>query len=96
MTTDLEKQFFNTFNIEPIECNDNKNCTGALDCTQCPNAKYPQITDRILLNLILIMNPYAPPVGDTMEEMKEQVLFWCINVADNIKHQVQTLFKEER
>lgn len=56
---------------------------------------YPQITDRILLNLILIMNPYAPPVGDTMEEMKEQVLYWCTQYAKKIKHKVQELFKKE-
>ena len=73
----------------------------AEDYTECLEylgyrMEYPQITDRILLNLILIMNPYAPPVGNTMEEMKEQVLFWCIEFADELKHQVQELFKEER
>lgn len=60
MTDELEKQFFNTFNIEPIRCNDNKNCTGVLDCTQCPNAEYPKITDRILLELMeLLMKQQA-------------------------------------
>lgn len=55
MTNELEKQFFSTFGIEPIGCNDNKNCTGVLDCTQCPNSKYPQISDHILLELIFIL-----------------------------------------
>lgn len=39
MTTDIERQFFKTFEIEPIGCNDNENCTGTLDCTQCPKTK---------------------------------------------------------
>ena len=88
MTTEIEKQFFDTFGIEP-------------KVISAPNyhwedyiLEYPQITDRILLNLILIMNPYAPPVGDTMEEMKEQVLYWCTQYAKKLKHQVQALFKE--
>jgi hypothetical protein len=93
MTTDLEKQFFSTFGIEPIT-------QAVWDSTETKWKnfeswdEYPQITDRILLNLILIMNPYAPPVGDTMEEMKEQVLYWCIRYATEIKHQVRTLFEE--
>lgn len=53
MTNELEKTFFDTFGIEPIGCNDNENCTGTLDCrTQCPNAKYPQITESKQLELI--------------------------------------------
>ena len=74
MTNELEKQFFNTFNIEPIGCNDNKNCTGALDCTQCPNAKYPQITDRIYLELHCLLNSLdTPPYGFTVKEFKKDI-----------------------
>ena len=104
MTNDLEKQFFSTFGIEPREfksCDVGTFCPyeGQLCDDTCPyyrtyKVDYPAISDRILLNLILIMNPYAPPVGDTMEEMKEQVLYWCIRYATEIKHQVRTLFEE--
>jgi hypothetical protein len=104
MTNELEKQFFNTFNIEPIGCNDNKNCTGALDCTQCPNAKYPQITDRIYLELHCLLNSLdTPPYGLTVEEFKKDILISAIGVLsrnetakriDNIKQQVRTLFEE--
>ena len=87
MTTELEKQFFDTFGIEPKIKRDKE--------THLKYTDYPQITDRILLKLILIMNPYAPPVGDTMEEMKMQVLYWSIQYANKLKHQVQALFKGE-
>ena len=107
MTNELEKQFFNTFNIEPIGCNDNKNCTGALDCTQCPNAKYPQITDSILLELICIcckafnlLNIELSVVfAFNIDEIKQSILtrlIWLDEVYHNkdIKHQVRTLFEE--
>lgn len=104
MTTDLEKQFFNTFGIEPIGCNDNKNCTGTLDCrTQCPNAKYPQITSDILLELICILakwhlNLYThyKITGYNLETLKTQVLEECISyqLSEKFKSQVQALFKE--
>ena len=80
MTTEIEKQFFETFGIEPIGCKDNKNCTGTLDCrTQCPNAKYPQITDRILLELICLNNRHYVTLEDlicpkNIETIKESVL----------------------
>lgn len=78
MTNELEKMFFDTFGIEPIGCNDNKNCTGALDCTQCPNAKYPQITDRMLLELICIKNKELISIvqvrGNNLEELKSYIL----------------------
>lgn len=104
MTNELEKQFFDTFNIEPIGCNDNKNCTGALDCTQCPNAKYPQITDRILLELICIWNLYCTHtlIPTDYQKVKEYVLEQFANIdtykfivdTPIVKHQVRTLFEE--
>lgn len=105
MTNELEKQFFDTFGIEPIGCKDNKNCTGVLDCTQCPNAKYPQITDRILLELICISKQitmlsdffmYRPSI----EELKNNILENMLNKDlfnfknKDIKHQIRTLFEE--
>lgn len=127
MTTNIERQFFETFGIEPIGCNDNENCTGTLDCrTQCPNAKYPQITDRILLELeniihreynVLIYEHFmdsirvrAIPVNDSElgcdsayyavtaegEDKREALLKLATdyNIANAIKQQVQSLFKE--
>ena len=108
MTTEIEKQFFEAFGIEPIGCKDNKNCTGTLDCrTQCPNAKYPQITDRILLELICLVNIYLDEGfwAQNITDLKEEVLNNCllaVNTTDygvagyeeSFKHQVQALFKE--
>ena len=110
MVVELEKQFFNTFNIEPIGCNDNKNCTGALDCTQCPNAKYPQISDRILLELICILSEWRSYCcsdytikANNITILKEDVINDCLELfkwyefkkcGKDIKHQVRTLFEE--
>ena len=105
MTNELEKTFFDTFGIEPIGCNDNKNCTGVLDCTQCPNAKYPQITDRILLELIFLQPlsiEFKYPRN--IEELKNTLLGYYIeelslfaepSEAEIFKQQVQALFKEQ-
>ena len=90
MIDELEKIFFNTFNIEPIGCNDNKNCAGVLDCTQCPNVKYPQITDRILLELICIINQMDLYFYDELyyftafnyKDLKEEVISKCKRLAD--------------
>jgi hypothetical protein len=106
MTDELTKTFFDTFGIEPIGCNDNKNCTGALDCTQCPNAKYPQITDRILLGIIAkIMWSYSCTQNDfdayevhTVDNLKEAVLKHAIELSKNdayIYCGVRKLFEEE-
>lgn len=56
MTNELEKQFFDTFGIEPIACNDCIECYEAntTPFPWCEKLDYPQITDRILLELILI------------------------------------------
>ena len=67
MTNELEKKFFDTFGIEAKQkcakpllkttsgfCNAYKNCVGC----DYNDLKYPQITDRILLNLICIANQY--------------------------------------
>lgn len=108
MTNELEKQFFNTFNIEPIGCNDNKNCTGALDCTQCPNAKYPQITDSILLGLICMANQYEDyPSTTNMKNIQARTLRILLRTEKfyknyygkdkgykNFVKQVRTLFEE--
>ena len=101
MTNELEKTFFDTFGIEPIGCNDNKNCTGVLDCTQCPKAIYPQITDTHYLKLICelskckaFFNNFYRLQNVEIEQLKEQVLTDCIFQAIFFKDQVRTLFEE--
>lgn len=53
---------------------------------------YPEITDRILLEMIVILNPYVSPAGRTLKEMREQVMFCCIRFKSNIYKQIRTLF----
>lgn len=59
MTTDLEKQFFSTFGIEPRQtCKVASTCNNYVnynDCNGCNSYKYPQITDRHYLELIEIL-----------------------------------------
>lgn len=124
MTTELEKQFFDTFGIEPKEtitciieedwlndyhlktwypisewmknnapCEGEKECSNKCNCYQVKN-KYPQITDSILLKLVLIMNPYGVPIGVNIEEFKQHILEVCMGKVNDIKHQVQAIFKE--
>ena len=111
MTNELEKQFFDTFGIEP-------NCQNTFinpskcpfnesrECCDCVSFEYPQITDRILLELICILNNYGK--NDTwavsVENLKDCILMNCIKVIkekdlkemplNNFKHQVRTLFEE--
>ena len=120
MTTDLEKQFFNTFGVEPKyedacmladeyweneELADKygtfdkymeRKCGNQEDCTtECSYAYtkevYPQLTDRILLELRGLSN------HKTYEEYKAEELKKVISImSDNPykKSQVRTLFEE--
>lgn len=69
------------------------------DCVYWGEYHYPQITDRVLLELICIYNtsPVVTSVSRDVEKLKEEVLMglchW-VNFRD-IKHQVRTLFEEE-
>lgn len=110
MTNELEKQFFDTFGIESKELIfRTMNCTcGCHDCKNCEKYKnnfskiYPQITDRILLELICILasNPIRILFESMLSGIKEvellknSILLTCIANKDTIKHQVRTLFKE--
>ena len=53
---------------------------------------YPEITDRLLLELIVINNENAPAVGDTLEELQNQVLYWCTKYKSKIYNKVRELF----
>ena len=131
MTTDLEKQFFIAFGIEPkyedactvedkywdneelankygtfdqymnCKCGNQENCTTECSCAY-EKEIYPQITDRILLELICIISKYQKDVGSLLEicetdknSIKEEVLDMLIFRDIALKQQVQALFKEE-
>lgn len=98
MITEIERQFFDTFEIKPKYktcvfkyCKNKKE----YDCENCNDREwhYPPITDRILLELICILNPYSYPSGKNIQHLKEGILEWCIKFKNDIKHQVQTLFE---
>ena len=87
MTNELEKQFFQCFGIEPkVLIFKTMNCTcGCHDCKNCDKYKnnfsktYPQITDRILLELICFNNSHYVTLEDlicpkNIETIKESVL----------------------
>ena len=91
MTTEIEKQFFDTFGIE---AKTNQVYGVQLDYHI---DEYPEITDHILLELICIAHtsPVITFVSRDVEKLKEEVLtVLChyVNYRD-IKNQVQTIFK---
>ena len=115
MTNELEKTFFDTFGIEPKNISTGE-CKYKItpefcesNCLDCKNTikeiTYPQITDRILLELICISKQitmlsdffmYRPSI----EELKNNILENMLNKDlfnfknKDIKHQVRTLFGE--
>lgn len=116
MTNELEKQFFDTFGIEPKKV---RICTNAGNCPkkykicndtckhwQIIREDYPQITDRILLELICIVYKAKNSLNSeidifelNVENLKNTTLkrlIWINNTYKNerIKQQVQALFKE--
>ena len=103
MTNELEKIFFDTFGIEAkCKCTKDGNCYFQ-ECSKCDwyIHTYPQITDRILLELICILTRfYGELVLEQcldVKDLKEQVLNIFIRTIykDIFKHQVRTLFEEE-
>lgn len=97
MTNELEKQFFDTFGIEPIRYKRNVD-----DNAMLMNKVYPQITDCILLELLVVMTRYTDIIEgfDSVQELKEFVLkdlMYSLTQpeCDIVKHQVRTLFEDE-
>ena len=108
---DLIKKFFDTFDIEPREfksCDVGSFCPyeGQLCDDTCPYYKtykvdYPSISDRILLELICILNENTTldetyyQGASTVKELKKLVLKDLIKTKDNFDtiQQVQELFK---
>ena len=96
MTNELEKTFFDTFGIEPIRYKRNVD-----DNAMFMDKVYPQITDRILLGLLVIMTRYTDIIEgfDSVQELKEFVLkdlMYSLTQpeCDIVKHQVRILFEE--
>lgn len=104
MTTKLEQEFFKVFGIEPkIYETDGRDIDDNGDvCSWYIEEIYPEITDRKLLEMICIYNStytngytnYSLLNERNIEKLKEQILKNCLIVRDDIKHQIQQLFKE--
>lgn len=93
MTTELEKQFFDTFGIEE-RCI--LNC--CKKCKKCGCYHYPRITDRHYLELILVYSEISnlPICYSTVEGFKEAILECFIEDSEDYnKHQVQAIFEGE-
>lgn len=83
---ELEKQFFDVFGIEPIKYKRNVE-----DNAVFMDRVYPPITDRILLELICIINQtdlvFFGENDSFMaldyEDLKEEVVAKCKRLADN-------------
>ena len=103
MVKEIEKNFFDTFGIEAkCKCTKDGNCYFQ-ECSKCDwyVHAYPQITDNILLELLVIMTRYTDIIDgfDSVQELKKFVLkelMYSLTQpeCDIVKHQVRTLFEE--
>ena len=105
MTTDLEKQFFDTFGIEPEPCI-NKGLCFHKNCVNCEYSKYPIITDRRLLKLIVIAFNHYYEIDfseldmSDVNSLKDAILELLIEFVapdefnEGVYEDVQALFKE--
>ena len=85
------------------KCGNQENCTTECSCAY-QRVIYPQITDRILLELICILNSVSVEFkSKCIEDLKREILGemkilleYTPNkeTAEYIKHQVRTLFEE--
>ena len=103
----IEEEFFKAFNIAKTSfdftCNkkqcDKKRLSGRFACLECDNeAKkevkvYPQITDRMLLELIWYLSGQN---NTTFQDLKNKILKECIEMSDckELKQQVKSLFEK--
>ena len=101
MTNELEKQFFDMFGIEKrVEF---ETCYALDSSNTYPVAvkRYPQISDRILLELICIYLDYRVLATQmSVKHLKQTVLQGLIELHEQYNHkigyyeQVRTLFEE--
>ena len=78
-----------------ITCN-KLNPTEFNDCVYWEEYHYPQITDRILLELIIILGTICTVFDKNVDDLKENVLKNLIELSGryHIYNQVRTLFEE--
>ena len=96
MTTELEKQFFDTFEIEQKQvCGRKNSCNNYVnykDCNGCYAYKYPKITDLHYLELICILNKFHKEnyqcctllIGATIERLKYEILSELMECSTNL------------
>lgn len=109
MITEIKKTFFDKFGIEPknnkcelVYCAKNL----SYNCSNCEHfkPKYPQITDRHYLELICVLNKlidekygeYKTFISFDYKNLKEEILEECLLHREELKHQVQAIFKGEK
>jgi len=104
--TEIEEEFYKTFDIKPVTLKDfNYNTLNYGFKTICINeVRYPKITDRILLELICILNDFDDGHYEsiTLDKLKQEVLedlIYYHNAIGNIANQelrdkVLSLFEE--
>lgn len=106
MTNELEKKFFDTFGIEPKIINTAVGRGFYIEHNRVE--KYPQITDRILLELICIANERENyPISTNIKNIQARTLRILLRTEKHYKNyygydrqynklvkQVRTLFEE--
>ena len=97
MTTKIEKTFFDTFGIEPRIITEPRYSLNS-EYYEVTVEKYPQITDRILLEMICIHIKYLTfgILSHNVEKLKNEILTDLRIKKDvgNIYNEVRTLFEE--
>ena len=106
MTSQLQKQFYNTFGIKQ---RDYTQCTSMgckyvyKNCNNCQfynvyKVDYPQITDRILLHLLCILNNYGDTISsNNIKKLEDEILIKTITLSKDIDitPQVRALFSNK-
>lgn len=80
------------------KCGNQENCTTQCSCAYTKEI-YPEITDRILLQLIVIVTNYVNDICEMtdVEDLKKSTLEELIEISDRgtVKYQVQSLLFRE-
>lgn len=99
MTTELEKQFFDTFGINliipgnPLFCE--AHCKDNCNCENCSFAEYPKLTNLKFLELIRLWNSDITGNYKTIDEFKNFLLKLFIENCTKFDiEQVRTLFED--
>jgi hypothetical protein len=95
MVTELEQEFYRVFEISPATIQE----YGAAyfwETIEIDGKRYTPIDDHKLLEMICILNNCSKYDcwGVTVARLKNAILENCLMVKDDIKSQIQQLFKE--